>query len=249
MVSSDRNGAGKTTLLLILAGLLKPDSGTIELGNELLDSQALRQRTGWMPDVFGTWDSLTAQEILITFGRLYGQTNAQARTRAAELLDLVHLNEFADKPAHVLSRGQKQRLGFARALVHRPQLLLLDEPASGMDPRSRLELRDQLRALASQGCTIVVSSHILGELEEMIDDVVLMTQGQTQTASPTTESVWRIRLVGQPAAEAQLLPFTDDTTAAAHLGKLISNGAQVAEFARTESGLEAAYLALDPVRQ
>lgn len=242
------NGAGKTTLLLMLAGLLAPDSGSIELDDVEVESAQLRTAIGWMPDVFGTWDSLTTTEILSTFGRLHGQSTQAARLRAAELLELVHLAEFADRPAHELSRGQKQRLGFARALVNRPQVLLLDEPASGMDPRSRRELRDQLRVLADGGCAVLISSHILTELSEMVDEVVIMTAGRTRDSDRPAGRRWRIREVGQSAVSATTMSFADEEAAALHLGELIAAGARIAEFSRVDSELENAYLALDAER-
>lgn len=242
------NGAGKTTLLLMLAGLLAPDSGSLELDGRAADSARLRSSIGWMPDVFGTWDSLTATEILSTFGRLHGQSQTAAHARAAELLELVHLTEFADQPAHVLSRGQKQRLGFARALVNRPRVLLLDEPASGMDPRSRKELREQLRSLADAGCAVLIASHILTELSEMADEVVIMTGGRTRTADRDNGPLWRIREAGQPAASATTMNFTDDEQAAQHLRELIASGARIAEFSRVDTELEDTYLALDADR-
>ncbi|UJP40176.1 ABC transporter ATP-binding protein [Cellulomonas palmilytica] len=178
------NGSGKTTLLLVLAGLLVPDAGEVRVGGHdpVTDGPAARAATGWMPDAFGTWDSLTAREVLHTFAAAYRIDAATARTRAAELLATVHLSEYADRPASVLSRGQKQRLGLARALVHDPQVLLLDEPASGLDPRSRVDLRVLLRRLADEGRTVIVSSHILSELEEMSDDVVFVSRGRTVTS-------------------------------------------------------------------
>ncbi len=242
------NGAGKTTLLLMLAGLLAPDSGTLELDGSSVETVALRRAVGWMPDVFGTWDSLTATEILSTFGRLHGLSSKDARARAAELLQQVHLDDRADRPAHELSRGQKQRLGFARALVHRPRILLLDEPASGMDPRSRVELRDEVRRLADNGCAVLVSSHILTELSEMVDDVLVMTDGRTRESAPATERSWRLRAVGRPVSSADILRFPDEEAAARHLRTVVDSGVLVAEFARVDSELEDAYLALDADR-
>lgn len=239
------NGAGKTTLLLMLAGLLAPDSGTLELDGVEAGSEELRGAVGWMPDIFGTWDSLTATEILSTFCRLHAQSRKRALLRSAELLELVHLTEFADRPAHELSRGQKQRLGFARALVNEPRVLLLDEPASGMDPRSRKELRDQLRGIAEGGCAVLISSHILTELSEMVDDVVVMTAGRTRAAQHGVGNLWRIRHVGQPSAAAATVSFASEDDAARHLSGLIAGGASIAEFSRVDVELEDAYFALD----
>lgn len=178
------NGAGKTTLLLMLAALLAPDAGTIRVAglDPTTQPRQVHQTIGWMPDAFGTWDSLTCTEILLTFAAAQGLDAATAQERAAQMLDTVHLSEMARRPARVLSRGQKQRLGLARALVHHPRVLLLDEPAAGMDPRSRADLRVLLRDLAARGVTVLISSHILGELEEMVDGVVFMSRGRAVTA-------------------------------------------------------------------
>lgn len=173
------NGSGKTTLLLVLAGLLVPDSGTVRVAGAdvVADPVAARSRVGWMPDVHGTWDSLTASEVLRTVAEAYRVPRAVAAARVDELLALVHLTEHAGSPAHVLSRGQKQRLGLARAIVHSPDVLLLDEPASGLDPRSRVELRQILRSLAEEGVAVLVSSHVLAELDELADRAVFVTRG------------------------------------------------------------------------
>ena len=145
------NGAGKTTLLLMLAALLAPDGGTIRIAglDPLTQPRQVHQAVGWMPDAFGTWDSLTCTEILMTFATAQGLDEDTGLRNTAEMLAAVHLGEMARTPARVLSRGQKQRLGLARALIHRPQVLLLDEPAAGMDPRSRAELRVLLREAGS----------------------------------------------------------------------------------------------------
>ncbi|UZN02854.1 ABC transporter ATP-binding protein [Cellulomonas sp. S1-8] len=200
------NGSGKTTLLLVLAGLLVPDSGQVRIAgiDPVTDSAAARARTGWMPDAFGTWDSLTAREVLATFADAYRVGRATAATRVDELLETVHLTEYADQPAAVLSRGQKQRLGLARALVHDPQVLLLDEPASGLDPRSRVDLRILLRRLADEGRTVLVSSHVLTELDEMADDAVFLSRGRTVAGMSDADvasgrRTWHVRTLSLPA--------------------------------------------------
>jgi energy-coupling factor transporter ATP-binding protein EcfA2 len=132
-----------------------------------------------MPDAFGTWDSLTVREVLATFADAYRLPADAVPSRVQSLLETVHLSEYADRPASVLSRGQKQRLGLARALVHDPRVLLLDEPAAGLDPRSRVDLRLLVRRLADEGRTVLVSSHVLSELDEMVDDAVFLSRGRT----------------------------------------------------------------------
>ena len=234
------NGAGKTTLLLMLAALLAPDSGTIRVAglDPVTQPREVHRAVGWMPDAFGTWDSLTCTEILLTFAAAQGMNADAARPRALEMLSLVHLEEMARTPARVLSRGQKQRLGLARALIHAPTVLLLDEPAAGMDPRSRADLRVLLRDLASGGTTILLSSHILSEMEEMVDGVVFMSHG-TAVASPPgwgeapgpagpgapaplrMQRTWRMRALdagrlGQWAHSAQL-PVTAEQDGAVRL--------------------------------
>jgi len=223
------NGSGKTTLLLILAGLLVPDAGEVRVGgiDPVTHGPAARARTGWMPDAFGTWDSLTAREVLLTFAAAYRLPRLDAEARATELLDTVHLTEFANRPASVLSRGQKQRLGLTRALVHDPDVLLLDEPASGLDPRSRVDLRILLRRLAAEGKTVLVSSHVLTELDEMADDAVFLSGGRTVSTGTVQSAqaalrMWRLRSLSLPTLVSWLgdvgatwLP-DDDTHPRAH---------------------------------
>lgn len=184
------NGSGKTTLLLMLASLLRPDAGTISVcGIDVgSDPREVRALLGWMPDTLGVWEALTAREILVTVGRLYGLGPAAAAAKAGELLELAKLEALADAPARTFSRGQQQRLSLARSLVNDPSVLLLDEPASGLDPGARVDLRILLRRLAAEGRTVVVSSHVLSELDEMADHAVFVSAGRTVRAQSVAEA-------------------------------------------------------------
>jgi len=206
------NGCGKTTLMLMLAGLLRPDAGSVSIAGKdpHVDGPAARSRIGWMPDTLGTWDSLTCVETLTTFGRAYGVPADEARGRAFALLERVHLAELASQPARVLSRGQKQRLSLARALVHNPSVLILDEPASGLDPRSRVELRELVRELAGEGAAVLISSHVLSELDEMVDDAIFMSKGstlgaETQAMVADARTKYRVEALDAPALYVALL--------------------------------------------
>jgi ABC-2 type transport system ATP-binding protein len=221
---------------------------------------------GWMPDTFGVYEQLTAREYLTFFARAYRLGSEAARQRGAELLDLIHLSEHADVPVHVLSRGQKQRLALARTLVHNPKVLLLDEPASGLDPRSRVELRDLLRGLAGEGVAVLISSHILSELEEIADRVVFVADGRTVDEdaiaglSRHVVSGWRVRALDVDALAAALeargvtpwgvtpagsdLPPMSEVDAAALLAALVGAGVPVVAFGPIGGALESAYLAL-----
>ncbi|MFW5472704.1 ABC transporter ATP-binding protein [Knoellia sp. CPCC 206450] len=265
------NGAGKTTLLLMLATLLVPDRGSITIDgfSPVDEPREVRRRIGWMPDGFGTWDALTVREVLHTIGAAYDLPAGEARARTDEVLEQVHLADLADRRARVLSRGQKQRLGMARALLHRPTTLLLDEPASGLDPRSRIELRDLVRGLAAAGTTVLVSSHILTELQEMADRAVIVSRGRTvetqsvDGAAPVSRT-WRIsaldreRLVAflgeaglswRGAGTAVDVELGGDTDAAELLERLGGSGARVTAYAPLHGEMEAAYLAATEDRQ
>jgi ABC-2 type transport system ATP-binding protein len=274
------NGAGKTTLLLVLATLLVPDSGTVRVAGHdpVTEPRAVRARIGWMPDVFGTWETLTCREVLATVADAFRLPRRVAAPRICELLALVHLEDLADRPTQVLSRGQKQRLGLARALVHDPEVLLLDEPASGLDPRSRIELRGIVRELAGQGRSVLVSSHVLAELDEMADRAVIVARGRTvatevlgasSSFSPEPDRVtprpWRLRALDQPALLTALgrlgrsfeaaerdgvdVELGTDTEAAELLAALVRDGVAVVSFTPVSNVLEQAYLALTEDRR
>lgn len=266
------NGAGKTTLLLMLASLLAPDAGTIRIDglDPGVDRDAVRSRIGWMPDALGVWESLTAREILTQIGLFYRLPRTDAAGRAAELLGMTHLEPLADRPARVLSRGQQQRLSLARALMNRPTVLLLDEPASGLDPASRVELRTILRGLAAEGATVVVSSHVLSELDELADAAVFVSAGRTAGTRKVGEAPsgrrYALRALDLAAARARLgelgvvyaeeqgrqpwlsMVLGTEHDAARLLADLVSGGVAVTAFAPAGGALEEAYMELGAER-
>jgi ABC-2 type transport system ATP-binding protein len=264
------NGSGKTTLLLVLAGLLAPDRGTASVGglDPVTDPYGVHKLVGWMPDFFGVYEGLSVVEYLDLFGAAYGMSAVDRAARAEELVQTTGLDSFADKPVHALSRGQKQRLGFARTLVHRPSVLLLDEPASGLDPRARIELRELVRKKADEGVTVVVSSHILAELEEMADVVAFVEAGRCKGvfdlgalpggSGPLT---WSLRAT-DPAAlrsalEAEGHPWKalkdgrmevslgSEVEVAELVAHLVGVGVRIVEVMPTGRGLEGAFMALE----
>ncbi len=183
------NGAGKTTTLRLLAGLLPPTSGAIRLMGQRLGAQGRESQwlVGYMPDFFGVYDDLRVWEYLDFFARCYGLSGQRRRTTVDQLLDLVDLTSRRNDLVQHLSRGMQQRLCLAHALVHDPPILLLDEPASGLDPRARVELRELLRTLREMGKTIVLSSHILSELAEICTEIGIIDSGRMIVSGTLTE--------------------------------------------------------------
>jgi ABC-2 type transport system ATP-binding protein len=173
------NGAGKTTTLRMLAGLLDPSSGEILVNGQPVNQKGndLRRQIGYMPDFFGVYEDLLVWEYLDFFARCYNLPGNRRAQVIDELLDLVDLTEKRNAYVHTLSRGMRQRLCLAHAMVHDPQVLLLDEPASGLDPRARVEMRELLRELGAMGKTVVLSSHILAELAELCDSIGIIERG------------------------------------------------------------------------
>lgn len=263
------NGSGKTTLMLMLASLLAPDSGEIRIAGHdpVTDTAAVRAAIGWMPDTLGSWATLSVRTTLEVTGRLYQLDAATARARAAELIATVGLHDLAEKPTRVLSRGQKQKLSLARALVHRPHVLLLDEPASGLDPVARVELRTLVRDFAHNGGSVLVSSHVLAELDEMADSVVYIEAGVTASREAVantkkTSRPWRIKAADTAVLRAALVkagvkasdisvdrsellvPTDGEQAAAALLTKLVKAGVAISTFAPAVGDVEHAYLDL-----
>jgi ABC-2 type transport system ATP-binding protein len=192
------NGAGKTTTLKMLATLLPPTAGDAEIGGHSVKSEpdAVRNVIGYMPDTFGVYDDMRVWEYLDFFGRCYGMTAARRRQMIGDLLELVDLADKKGDYVQDLSRGMQQRLCLAHALVHDPQVLLLDEPASGLDPRARVELRELLRELRSLGKTILISSHILPELEELCTSVAIIDHGRLLASGRVEDIADRFRVGG-----------------------------------------------------
>lgn len=186
------NGAGKTTVMSILATLLTPTSGTAKVGGYdcVKHPREVRRLIGYMPDFFGVYDNLTAYEYLDFYGASYGLSPKERQRAIPQMLELVQLTHKTDEYVDMLSRGMKQRLGLARCLIHDPEVIILDEPASGLDPRSRIEMREILKVLRETGKTILISSHILPELAEMCDTIGIIESGKL-VATGKVEEIYR----------------------------------------------------------
>jgi ABC-2 type transport system ATP-binding protein len=174
------NGAGKTTSMRILATLDMPTEGEawVDGFSVIDDADRVRRRLGFMPDGFGTYSDVNCEEYLDFFARAYGLRGEERLQSLRHVMGFTQLDQLAHKPVNGLSKGMKQRLCLGRALIHDPQVLILDEPAAGLDPRARIELRDMIRELARNGKSILVSSHILTELAEICDRVAIIEQGR-----------------------------------------------------------------------
>lgn len=189
------NGAGKTTSMRILATLLDPSAGEAWVGGYSVtrEPKRVQQILGYMPDNFGVYDNMKVWEYLDFFAASYGLSRARRLGLIEDLLALVDLSEKRDGYVDALSRGMKQRLCLARTLVHDPQLLILDEPASGLDPRARVELRALLRQLGALGKTVIVSSHILTEMADICDHVGILERGRLLAAGPIDELLRQVQ--------------------------------------------------------
>lgn len=188
------NGAGKTTTIKILAGLLAPDEGKIIIDG--LDASTagrkLKGKIGYVPDSFGVYDSLTVWEYMEFFAACYGIEGLTGRKRCEFLLDQVGLERRRDFYVDGLSRGMKQRLCLARALIHEPLLLILDEPSSGLDPKTRREFMEMIMEINEQGTTILISSHVLSELSQMCTDIGIIEQGRMVLVGSMKEILERV---------------------------------------------------------
>jgi ABC-2 type transport system ATP-binding protein len=245
------NGAGKSTTFLVLASLLRPTSGRVEIAgvDPAEDLRGVRARVGYMPDVMGVYDNVRVVEYLEFFAAAYRLPRSAWPSLLDGLLELVDLTGKRDAMVNSLSRGMKQRLSLARALVHDPDVLVLDEPASGLDPRARVELRELLAELAAMGKTVVISSHILAEMEEMCTEVAILEAGQL-VASGTPSDIAdklgsgreiRVRLAGGDLATYTV---TSEQEQLQLLRRLIDEGQEVVEFTQVGRGLEDLFMRL-----
>lgn len=268
------NGAGKTTFLKMIAALLEPTSGLAMIaGHDVRENaRAVHAAVGYLPDFFGLYEELTARQCLRYFHLAY-RLPEPADRRIEEVLELVALRDAADRPIESLSRGMRQRLGLARTLLHDPKLLLLDEPASGLDPGARRELQDLLRRLAAMGKTILVSSHILTELEDYCSHVVMLDRGRLVFSGTVAEARrragggrhLRLRVVGPPEAARAALTSDpavsevsaapdgwafrfagDEESAARLLRALIESGLRVSSFADDSGSISDGYMKMMP---
>lgn len=266
------NGAGKSTTMSILATLLAPTSGHAYVGgcDVMQDPEAVRRLIGYMPDFFGVYDNLTSVEYLDFYAGAYNIPVEQRETLIRDLLELVNLSMKADAYVDTLSRGMKQRLGLARCLIHDPKVLILDEPASGLDPRARIEMKEILKGLKAMGKTIIISSHILPELAEMCDHIGIIEQGQLIAMAPVDQisaqvaghRVLCVKLRGR-AQDARdlvhdvegvqsvtvegetglLIAYTgDEDGQVALLSRLVVNGLPVLAFSEEAGNLEEVFL-------
>jgi ABC-2 type transport system ATP-binding protein len=193
------NGAGKTTTMRIVCGLLRANSGEVYVDgiDALNDSAAIKRKVGYVPDFFGVYDNLKVMEYMNFFASMYGFNSKEINETILGLLELVNLSDKKDDYVDGLSRGMKQRLCVARALIHDHELLVLDEQASGLDPRARFELKEILKNLGDMGKTILISSHILPELGEMCTSIGIMEKGQL-VASGNVEEIAELKRANSP---------------------------------------------------
>ena len=190
------NGAGKTTTIKILTGLLLPDGGTVTIDgiDVTKEPRKVMEKIGYVPDFFGVYDNLKVEEYMEFFASCYGILGLKARRRCMVLLEQVRLDEKAGFYVEGLSRGMKQRLSLARALIHNPSILIMDEPTAGLDPRTRFEFRQILKELRDQEKTIFISSHILPELAEVCTDIGIVDQGKVVLEGAMTDILSQINV-------------------------------------------------------
>lgn len=267
------NGAGKTTTIRIVCGLLRASGGSVRIGTTaaVVGSKEMKRLIGYVPDFFGVYDNLKVREYMDLYGSMYGMYSRDIAKLSDDLLELVNLTDKKEFYVDTLSRGMKQRLCVARALLHNPKLLILDEPSSGLDPRARVEMKELLKNLHSMGKTIVISSHILSELSEMCTSIGIMNGGQLITAGRIEDIMQQlgggkrihiqivsdmetaVRLLKEQAnvrvesvRENEIIVSNNgtDEEISALIGRLIQNQVVLTGFYREEGSLESLFMQL-----
>ncbi|MET0404695.1 MAG: ABC transporter ATP-binding protein [Cystobacter sp.] len=233
------NGAGKSTTMRILATLDEPTAGEIRLdGLSLVVAQdKVRPLIGYMPDRYGTYDDVTVFEFLDFFARAYGLTGPARTRRVESVMEFTGLLPLADKLTDALSKGMKQRVALGRTLLHDPKLLILDEPADGLDPRARIELRELLRALAAQGKAVLISSHILTELAEICDTCAIIEQGRLLATGRVEDVLAQAGEVEAVELLVRLFPGAEGEGVWARAERLLLEQPHVGEVAREGGAL------------
>jgi ABC-2 type transport system ATP-binding protein len=268
------NGAGKTTTMRILATIELPTSGSVRIdGHDVTwEPSYVRARLGWMPDHFQSYKHVSVLEYLDFFARAYGFRGAERRARVREVLEFTDLSRLAEQDSDTLSTGQKQRLSLARTLIHDPAVLILDEPAAGLDPRARSEFKRLVRVLADEGRTMLISSHILSELDEMCDELLFIHDGRILhqgsmdglISDQTGTQMVRVEILEQPSLLEEWAAHTpgvelvklerrgallvldpgEDEAVATALRRLIGKGLSVVSFAKVEPTLEHTFVSM-----
>ena len=228
------NGAGKTTTIRILVGLSRPTSGVAKVAGAdcVRELAKVRRLVGYMPDKFGSYDNMRVREYLDFFGAAFGIPRKERRNRISEVLELTNAVWMQDRYVESLSHGMQQRVGIARTLLHKPEVLILDEPANGLDPEARIEMRNILLRLASEGKTLIVTSHILPELSRICDKVAIVAGGKLRafgTLQEVTRELSQLRTI-----EIQFLTATGLSQIGDKVRKMLEPTAEVT-ISETES--------------
>ena len=223
------NGAGKTTTIKILVGLARPTSGSARIAGVdcVGDARRIKRLVGYMPDTFGAYENMRVSEYLDFFGAAFGIPRRQRVRRIDETMDMTGTAYMKDRFVESLSHGMQQRVGVARTLLHDPQVLILDEPANGLDPQARIEMRDLLLKLAQLGKTLLVTSHILPELSRICDRVGILMHGKLR-AFGTVDQIAR-QVNQRRTVEAHLTGEGQIPAAAAVIRRVIEPGAEIVE--------------------
>ncbi len=227
------NGAGKTTTIKIMVGLSKPTSGTARIAGVNCSEEAgkIKHLVGYMPDKFGSYDNMRVREYLDFFGSVFGIRAKDRKKRIEEVMEITNATYMQDKFVESLSHGMQQRVGIARTLLHDPEVLIFDEPANGLDPKARIEMREILLRLAAEGKTLIVTSHILPELARICDTVAIITGGKLRAFGELDEVMKS--LCPMRSYEVQLAQSDDLETAEQFLSSMIEGEISVSRQERT----------------